>query len=131
MSCTSFWSEHALFEHLDLLLEHPTQYLERRATVDRRDIAERHDHLEHVADTGTGSFCRRAWRRSGSVDALMDYLRQFADAGVAVLAISSVGRTKDSKGRSSDAGDYRIQFSVTPDKLIVERIGHRDGFYEG
>ena len=28
-------------------------------------------------------------------------------------------------------GDYRIQFSVTPDKLIVERIGHRDGFYEG
>ena len=28
-------------------------------------------------------------------------------------------------------GDYRIQFSVTPDKLIVERVGHRDGFYEG
>ena len=27
-------------------------------------------------------------------------------------------------------GDYRVQFSVTPDKLIVERIGHRDGFYE-
>ncbi len=27
-------------------------------------------------------------------------------------------------------GDYRIQFSVTPEKLIVERIGHRDGFYE-
>lgn len=43
--------------------------------------------------------------RRGSVDALMDYLRQFAEAGVAVLAISSVGRTKDSKGRSSYAGD--------------------------
>lgn len=28
-------------------------------------------------------------------------------------------------------GDYRIQFSVTPDTLIVERVGHRDGFYEG
>ncbi len=27
-------------------------------------------------------------------------------------------------------GDYRIQFSVTPEKLIVERVGHRDGFYE-
>lgn len=27
-------------------------------------------------------------------------------------------------------GDYRVQFSITPDKLIVERIGHRDGFYE-
>ena len=28
-------------------------------------------------------------------------------------------------------GDYRIQFSVTADTLIVERVGHRDGFYEG
>lgn len=28
-------------------------------------------------------------------------------------------------------GDDRIQFSVTPDTLIVERFGHRDGFYEG
>ena len=27
-------------------------------------------------------------------------------------------------------GDYRVQFSVTPEKLVVERIGHRDGFYE-
>jgi hypothetical protein len=25
---------------------------------------------------------------------------------------------------------YRIQLSVTPDTLIVERVGHRDGFYE-
>lgn len=43
--------------------------------------------------------------RRGSIDALMDFMRQFAEAGVAVLAISSVGRTKDSKGRSSYAGD--------------------------
>ncbi len=28
-------------------------------------------------------------------------------------------------------GDYRIQFSVTADTLTVERVGHRDGFYEG
>ena len=28
-------------------------------------------------------------------------------------------------------GDYRIQFSVTPETVIVERVGHRDGFYEG
>ena len=28
-------------------------------------------------------------------------------------------------------GDYRIPFSVTPEKLIIERAGHRDGFYEG
>jgi replicative DNA helicase len=43
--------------------------------------------------------------KRGAVNATMDYLRQFADAGVAVLVISAVGRTKDSKGRSSYAGD--------------------------
>jgi replicative DNA helicase len=43
--------------------------------------------------------------KRGSVNATMDYLRQFADAGVAVLVISAVGRTKDSKGRSTYDGD--------------------------
>jgi replicative DNA helicase len=43
--------------------------------------------------------------RRGAVDATMDYLRQFADAGVAVLVVSAVGRGKDAKGRSSYAGD--------------------------
>ncbi len=28
-------------------------------------------------------------------------------------------------------GDYRIQFRVTGTEVIIERIGHRDGFYEG
>ena len=28
-------------------------------------------------------------------------------------------------------GDYRIQFRVAGDEVIIERIGHRDGFYEG
>ncbi len=37
----------------------------------------------------------------GSVNATMDYLRQFADAGVAVVAVSAVGRGKDSIGRST------------------------------
>jgi mRNA-degrading endonuclease RelE of RelBE toxin-antitoxin system len=27
-------------------------------------------------------------------------------------------------------GDYRVQFHVTVDKVVVEKIGHRDGFYE-
>lgn len=43
--------------------------------------------------------------KRGSIDATMDYLRRFADAGVAVLAVSAVSRTKDSMGRSSYAGD--------------------------
>jgi replicative DNA helicase len=41
--------------------------------------------------------------KRGSVDATMSYLRQFADAGIAVLIVSAVGRSKDSKGRSSYA----------------------------
>ncbi len=41
----------------------------------------------------------------GSVNAMMDYLRQFADAGVAVLAVSAVGRGKDSIGRSTYDAD--------------------------
>jgi replicative DNA helicase len=43
--------------------------------------------------------------KRGSVDATMDYLRQFADAGVAVIVVAAVSRSKDSKGRSTYAGD--------------------------
>lgn len=42
--------------------------------------------------------------KRGAVNSLMDYLRQFADAGVAVIVLSAVGRSKDDKGRSSYAG---------------------------
>lgn len=27
-------------------------------------------------------------------------------------------------------GDYRLQFRVEPGQVVVERIGHRDGFYD-
>lgn len=27
-------------------------------------------------------------------------------------------------------GDYRMQFHVRGESLIVEKVGHRDGFYE-
>jgi replicative DNA helicase len=43
--------------------------------------------------------------KRGSVNATMDYLRKFADVGTAVIVVSAIGRTKDSKGRSSYAGD--------------------------
>lgn len=43
--------------------------------------------------------------KRGAVSATMDYLRQFADAGVAVLVVAAVGRTRDSKGRSTYAAD--------------------------
>lgn len=27
-------------------------------------------------------------------------------------------------------GDYRLQFRVEGDLVIIEKVGHRDGFYE-
>ena len=43
--------------------------------------------------------------RRHSVDSTMDFLRQFAGAGVAVFVVSAVGRGKDSRGRNSYASD--------------------------
>lgn len=43
--------------------------------------------------------------RRGAVDALMGYLREFADAGVAVVVVAAVGRQKDKSGRTSYAAD--------------------------
>ena len=43
--------------------------------------------------------------KRGSVDASMNFLRQFADAGVAVIVVAAVSRTKDKAGRSSYSGD--------------------------
>lgn len=43
--------------------------------------------------------------KRGSVDATMSHLRAFADAGVAVIVLSAVGRTKDKAGRSSYSGE--------------------------
>lgn len=43
--------------------------------------------------------------RRSSIDANMNYLRQFADEGMAVLVVSAVARTKGLGGRSSYDGD--------------------------
>jgi replicative DNA helicase len=42
--------------------------------------------------------------RRGSVDATMGYLRQFADAGTAVVVVAALARSKDARGRSSYDG---------------------------
>jgi len=39
--------------------------------------------------------------RRGAISETMDYLRQFADAGVAIIVVAALARSKDSKGRSS------------------------------
>jgi len=57
------------------------------------------DYLQRVHAPGEHSDKR------GGVDALMNYLRQFASAGCAVLGVSAVARTKDKRGRSTYDGD--------------------------
>jgi replicative DNA helicase len=57
------------------------------------------DYIQRIAPPGEHGDKR------GSVNATMDFIRQFADAGTAVIVLSAIGRTKDSKGRSSYAGD--------------------------
>jgi replicative DNA helicase len=57
------------------------------------------DYIQRIAPPGEHE------NRRGSVDATMNYLRQFADAGVAVVVVSAVSRSKDNKGRSSYSGD--------------------------
>ncbi len=43
------------------------------------------------------------------INALMDYLRQFAEAGIGCVVLAAVGRTKDAAGRSSyDAGGLNL-----------------------
>ncbi len=41
----------------------------------------------------------------GAVNATMSHLREFADADTAVIVVSAIGRTKDSRGRSTYAGE--------------------------
>lgn len=57
------------------------------------------DYIQRIAPPGDDGETRQRVNRT------MDYLRQFADAGVAVLVVSAVTRSKDGKGRSSYAGD--------------------------
>jgi replicative DNA helicase len=57
------------------------------------------DYIQRIRPPGEHADMR------GAVNATMDYLRQFADAGVAVVVVSAIGRTKDSKGRACYAGE--------------------------
>ncbi len=56
------------------------------------------DYIQRIAPPGVASDKR------GSIDSTMNYIRQFADAGAAVVVVSSVGRQKDQRGGSTYAG---------------------------
>ncbi|TWT37016.1 replicative DNA helicase [Posidoniimonas corsicana] len=57
------------------------------------------DYIQRIAPPGQHGDKR------GAVDATMNYLRQFADAGAAVVGVAAVGRSKDKSGRSTYGGD--------------------------
>jgi replicative DNA helicase len=57
------------------------------------------DYIQRIAPPGEHDSGR------GSVNTTMGLLREFADAGAAVVVLSAVGRTKDKAGRSSYHGD--------------------------
>ena len=98
------------------------------------------DYLQRVKPHGEHS------DRRGSVDAVMDALRGFADAGVGILAVSAVGRSKDTKGRSSysdlslasfresseleygsDSAFILVPDSDDPDRVILKCLKNRHG----
>ena len=62
--------------------------------------------------------------KRGAVNASMDYLRQFADAGVAVVVISAVGRQRDARG-SADLCGRLAQHGVVSGIVRVGIRGRR------
>ncbi len=57
--------------------------------------------------------------------AIMARLEQWPDiSGVKPLRGNLAGHYR------KRTGDYRMQFKIEGDTVIVEKIGHRDGFYE-
>ncbi len=57
------------------------------------------DYIQRIPPPGNHADKRAA------VNSTMDFLRKFADAGVGLIVVAAVGRTKDKRGRSSYDGD--------------------------
>lgn len=61
----------------------------------------------------------------GRVSKMVERLRKWPSvSGAKPLSGNLAGRFR------LRTGDYRVQFVVQGDKIIVEKIGHRDRFYE-
>jgi mRNA interferase RelE/StbE len=59
------------------------------------------------------------------MERLLDRLREWPDvSGAKPLRGDLAGHYR------LRTGDYRLQFRVEEDTVVVERFGHRDGFYE-
>ena len=61
----------------------------------------------------------------GRVSKMVERLRRWPDvSGAKPLSGRLAGRFR------LRTGDYRVQFRVEGERIVVERIGHRDRFYE-
>ena len=61
----------------------------------------------------------------GRLSKMIERLRHWPNvSGAKPLSGSLAGRFR------LRTGDYRLQFRVEGEEVIVEKIGHRDGFYE-
>jgi mRNA-degrading endonuclease RelE of RelBE toxin-antitoxin system len=59
------------------------------------------------------------------IDALFRRLRRWPDvSGAKPLRGGLANR------RRMRTGDYRVQFRVEAETVVVEKVGHRDGFYD-
>ncbi|MBN2559404.1 MAG: AAA family ATPase [Phycisphaerae bacterium] len=89
------------------------------------------DYIQRIAPPGQHD------NRRSSVDATMDYLRQFGDVGVAVIVVSAVGRSKDGRGRNTYAGDglnlasfresSELEFGADDAFILTPNKGDDDG----
>jgi replicative DNA helicase len=104
--------EHA--ERIDAGLSTVETFIDRLAFLepefDLRNIAHTAD--AHRADIIVADYIQRVGPEEGDIsdprlraNSVMDTLRRLAMAGGAVVAVSAVGRSKDSRGRSSYAAD--------------------------
>jgi len=78
-----------------------------------------------LADTARAQLDRLPRTMRARVLAVLHRLEAWPNvSGVKPLRGSLAGRYR------IRTGDYRVQFYVTAETIVVERIGHRDGFYE-
>ena len=78
-----------------------------------------------ITPSAAREFDRLPLTIQGRMIRVFERLRDYpAVSGVKPLTGELAGRFR------MRTGDYRIQFRVQRNRIIIEKVGHRDGFYE-
>jgi mRNA-degrading endonuclease RelE of RelBE toxin-antitoxin system len=78
-----------------------------------------------IAKSAAGQFDRLPLVIQARMLRLFERLERWPEvSGVKRLTGNLAGRYR------MRTGDYRLQFRVERNRIIVEKVGHRDGFYE-